>query len=138
MTGSGDELDQENEFPGVEIALAIRPRLFELLRVRQAREADRLLAELLARAAAGNEVSAEVRELLDRFTPTKEWVQAYLREGKPPAERSLAAPPPGELRVPVARPRICPICGYQQTPYAAGHQPRCPRHDTVLVPVREP
>lgn len=132
MTGAATDPD------AVVIARRIQPRLPALLSARRASEVADALADLLSQADAGRDVTAPIGELLDRYRPTREWVEAYRRQGRPPEDRMLAGAPPG---VPVVAPSevlVCPtpLCGWQWRPLRAGPPPRCPVHD--CVPVRAP
>ena len=126
----------------LECARSIRPELEELP-VLEAERVDRQLADLLAQANKGQQVDAQILNLLKQDEETYYWMAEFLSE--PPESRGFQRlpgmayqPPPGDRAVGQAHKYVCPL-GNDYTWYRRGGEPirTCPTHHVELVLVEQ-
>lgn len=118
----------------LECARSIRPELEELP-VLEAERVDRQLADLLAQANTGQQVDAQILNLLKQDEETYYWMAEFLSE--PPESRGFQRLPGGGA-VGQAHKYVCPL-GNDYTWYRRGGEPirTCPTHHVELVLVEQ-
>lgn len=115
----------------VATARAVRPRLAQLLSRSEARAADRELGRLLARADAGEDVTAELLDVLRRRDETRDAAFAFLRSERSGAgyQALLGVATRAGARY------TCPVSGCGHTADRLDDsepEPRCPVHSVRM------
>lgn len=119
----------------IEIALAIRPRLSELLNADEARQMQQALDLLLQQFQSGEADEFEIWELLTDNRATRVWVSQVGLEAKD-VSRGHDAALPGDPD-PIPAPQFkCPQCDYVWSRSRIGVIASiCPNHRIPLMPL---
>ncbi|MBW4661059.1 MAG: hypothetical protein KME15_20480 [Drouetiella hepatica Uher 2000/2452] len=122
----------------LEAARSIRPFLAEQLEAEAAARVDLQLADLLARANAGETVDNLILELLAETDSTREWMFAFLqKQALPESTRESTKgfnPLPGQGSAIAAPKYVCPEGDYiWYRPRVGVEPPLCPTHNVPLV-----
>ncbi len=116
------------------MARAIRPYLSRLVG-NDWQAIDGQIGRLLERAESGDEVDAELTELIDATPATQAWADKFLNRSAPKrrVQRSFQ-PLPGDATPIMAQRFVCPEGDYVwYRPSVGTPIPRCPTHNLLLV-----
>jgi hypothetical protein len=118
-----------------DLARAIRPYLPRLIE-NDALVIDKKIGGLLEKAESGQEVDAELTELIDATPATRAWAHEFL--GGPVPGRRVGRsfqPLPGDATPVAAQRYVCPKGDYVwYRPFVGMSIPRCPTHYLLLIP----
>jgi hypothetical protein len=96
---------------------------------------DRKIASLLERGESGEDIDADLTELINATPATRAWADAYL--DRPVQERRSQRsfqPLPGDATPIMAQRYVCPEGDYVWYRLSVGTQiPRCPTHNLRLI-----
>jgi hypothetical protein len=127
----------------LEAARSIRSLLAELLEAETIQPVDQQLADLLARANAGETVDNLVLELLAETDSTRQWMFEFLQNKRSLDSRGEPtkgySPLPGQGSRIAAPKYACPMGDYTwYRPRVGVNPPPCPTHNVALVPADQP